>query len=66
MFGIGFAEILIILLVFIVLVNPKDLPRLFRWLGRLVRQLRELKDSSVRYLRKVEREIEKADKRSEK
>jgi sec-independent protein translocase protein TatB len=60
-FGIGFFELLIIFLVVILFVNPKDLPKLFRKLGRFMRQIRDLKDSSVQYLKKVEREIEEAD-----
>jgi Sec-independent protein translocase protein TatA len=61
MFGLGFVEILIILLVAIVFINPKDLPKLFRRLGRLVQQLRDIRDSSVRYMRRIEREIEEED-----
>jgi sec-independent protein translocase protein TatB len=64
MFGLGFVEILIILLVAIVFINPKDLPKLFRRLGRLVGQLRDIRDSSVRYLRRIEREIEEEDRAS--
>ena len=62
MFGLGFVEILIILLVAIVFINPKDLPKLFRRLGRLVQQLRDIRDSSVRYMRRIEREIEEEDR----
>jgi Sec-independent protein translocase protein TatA len=58
MFGLGFVEILVIFLVAIIFINPKDLPKLFRRLGRLVGQLREIRDSSVRYMRRIEREIE--------
>lgn len=61
MFGIGLAEILVIVLVAIVFVNPRDLPRLVRRVGRLMRQLRSLRDSSMQYLRKIEREVEEAD-----
>ena len=57
MFGLGFFEILVIFLVVIVFVNPKDLPKLFRRIGRLVRQLRDIRDSSVRYMRRIEREV---------
>jgi Sec-independent protein translocase protein TatA len=63
MFGLGLVEILVILLVALVFVNPRDLPAFFRRVGRLVGQLRELKDASAAYLRKVEREIEEADRR---
>jgi Tat protein translocase TatB subunit len=58
MFGLGFFEILIIFLVVIVFINPKDLPKVFRRLGRLVRQLRDIRDSSVQYMKRIEREIE--------
>ena len=62
MFGLGFFEILIIFLVAIVFINPKDLPKVFRRLGRLVRQLRDIRDSSVQYMRRIEREIEEEDR----
>ena len=62
MFGLGFVEILIIFLVAIIFINPKDLPKVFRRLGRLVRQLRDIRDSSVRYMRRIEREIEEEDR----
>ena len=65
MFGLGFFEILIIFLVMIVFINPKDLPKVFRRLGRLVRQLRDIRDSSVRYMRKIEKELEEEDLPSE-
>lgn len=62
MFGIGLAEILVIVLVAIVFVKPGDLPRLLRRMGRLVRQLRDLREGSVQYLRRIEREVEEADR----
>lgn len=65
MFGLGFFEILIIFLVVIIFINPKDLPKVFRRLGRLVRQLRDIRDSSVQYMRKIEREIEEEERSSE-
>jgi sec-independent protein translocase protein TatB len=65
MFGLGFFEILIIFLVVIVFINPKDLPKVFRRLGRLVRQLRDIRDSSVQYMRKIEKELEEEDLPSE-
>ena len=65
MFGLGFFEILIIFLVVIVFINPKDLPKVFRRMGRLVRQLRDIRDSSVQYMRKIEKELEEEDLPSE-
>jgi len=66
MFGLGFFEILVVFLVVIIFINPKDLPKVFRRLGRLVRQLRDIRDTSVQYMRKIEREIEEEDPSSEK
>ena len=63
MFGLGFFEILIVFLVVIIFVNPRDLPRVFRRLGRLAGQLRDIRDSSVRYMRRIEREIEEEDRK---
>ena len=65
MFGLGFFEILIIFLVVIVFINPKDLPKVFRRLGRLVGQLRDIRNSSVQYMRKIEREIEEESSKQE-
>ena len=63
MFGLGFVEILIIFLALIIFINPKDLPKVFRRLGRLVRQLRDIRDSSVRYMKKIEQEIEQEERK---
>lgn len=57
MFGLGLGEILIILIVAVIFVNPEDLPKFFRRLGGLVQQLSDVKESSARYLKKIEREI---------
>ncbi|MBQ8092937.1 MAG: twin-arginine translocase subunit TatB [Clostridia bacterium] len=42
MFNIGFAELLLVLIIAYVIVGPKDLPKVARWLGRLVRQIRQM------------------------
>ena len=42
MFNIGFAELLLVLVVAYVIVGPKDLPKVARWLGRMVRRARQL------------------------
>ena len=65
MFGLGFVEILVIFLVAIIFINPKDLPKVFRRLGRLVRQLRDIRDSSVQYMRRIEREMEEEDRKNQ-
>jgi sec-independent protein translocase protein TatB len=38
-FGIGWSELLVIALAILVFLGPKDLPRLFNRLGRLMREL---------------------------
>lgn len=42
MFNIGFSELLLILLIAFVIVGPKDLPKVARWLGRAVKRLRRM------------------------
>ena len=42
MFNIGFAELLLVLIIAYVIVGPKDLPKVARWLGRMVRTARQL------------------------
>ena len=42
MFNIGFAELILVLLVAFLVVGPKDLPKVARWLGRCVRKARQL------------------------
>ncbi len=42
MFNIGFTELLLILLVAFVVVGPKDLPKVARWLARVVKKSRRL------------------------
>lgn len=41
-FNIGFAELLLVLLIAFLVVGPKDLPKVARWLGRMVKKLRLL------------------------
>ncbi len=42
MFNIGFAELILVLLVAFLVVGPKDLPKVARWLGRMVKKARQL------------------------
>ena len=42
MFNIGFSELLLVLLVAVLVVGPKDLPKVARWLGRAVKKSRRL------------------------
>ena len=42
MFNIGFAELLLVLIIAYVIVGPKDLPNVARWLARMVKRARQL------------------------
>lgn len=42
MFNIGFWELILVLLVAFLVVGPKDLPKVARWLGRQVRTIRAM------------------------
>lgn len=44
MFGIGTSEILIILLIALLVLGPKELPKIARTIGRGMRQLQRAKD----------------------
>ena len=59
MFGIGIAEILVVLVLVLVLINPKDLPKIARKLGSLYRKFRDVRDKVNQEVREVEREIRK-------
>ena len=59
MFNIGFAELLVILLIAFVVVGPKDLPKIARALGRFVKYVRKMIEEVKREsgLDEVENEI---------
>ena len=42
MFNIGFAELLLVLVIAYVIVGPRDLPKVARWLARVVKRMRQL------------------------
>jgi len=48
MFGIGIPEILIIALVAIIFLNPKDLPGLFRNLGKSYQQVKRMREDFMK------------------
>ena len=56
-FGIGLPELIIIVLVALVLLKPKDLPAQARRLGSLVRRLKGLRDQFARTIHDAEREV---------
>ncbi len=42
LFSIGFSEIILILVIAYVFIGPQDLPKVARWLGRLMKRIRLL------------------------
>lgn len=42
MLNIGFAELILILVIAYVIVGPKDLPKVARWLARIVKKARRM------------------------
>lgn len=48
MFGLGFTEIIIILVVILVVVKPEDLPKFFKKIGQLYRELKKHAVMSIR------------------
>lgn len=42
MFNIGFVELIVVLLVAFLVVGPRDLPRVARWIARQVKAIRRL------------------------
>ena len=68
MFNVGFAELILILLVAFLIVGPKELPKVARWLGRLIKQARRMFkefqeevgiDDTIEELQGVQRDLEK-------
>lgn len=41
-FNIGFSEVVLVLLIAFLVVGPKDLPKVARWMGRSVKKLRAI------------------------
>jgi sec-independent protein translocase protein TatB len=57
MFGLGFWEIIIILLAVIVLINPKEMPKIARKLGRWYRKVRNIQEKVGKEVKDFENEI---------
>ena len=55
-FGLGMSEIMVVAIVALIVVGPKDLPRLLRTIGRYVTQLRSMAGEFHRHLDAAVRE----------
>ena len=60
MFGIGFGEILVVLLIAIVFIRPEDLPKFLRNAGRLYGQLKRMYNEVIHAKEKIIKEIDEA------
>ena len=60
MFGLGFTEILVILIVEFIFTRPKDIPRLFTKLGRIYGQFTRQLSAAKRIMGEFEDEVRRA------
>ena len=59
MFGIGFGEILIVLLIAIIFIRPEDLPKFLARAGRLYGQIKRMYKEVIEAKDKIIKEIDK-------
>jgi Sec-independent protein translocase protein TatA len=59
MFGISFAELLIILLIIIFCTDPKDLPKIYKNLKDVWRKISEIKNEITAELKTIDESITK-------
>ena len=57
-FGVGYTELLVIAVVALIVVGPKDLPKLLRHLGQFTASVRRMASEFQRHLDEVAREAE--------
>lgn len=64
MFGIGAPELIVILVLALIIIGPKDLPRIGRELGKAFRSFQnatnDLKESITKEIEKEEKEVDHA------
>jgi len=65
MFGIGFGEILIVLLIAIVFIRPEDMPKFLRSAGRLYGQIKRIYREVVEAKDKIIKEIDEETSKDE-
>ena len=54
MFGIGLPELLIIGALILLFINPKDMPSMFRKIGRAVNEMRKMRESFLESVRDLD------------
>lgn len=58
MFGIGWSELLVVLAVAILVIGPKDLPRVLYWAGKMARKIKLITHDLQRLFEEVTKEEE--------
>lgn len=66
MFGIGTAEILVILLVALLVIGPKEIPKVARTLGKTMKDIQRFKDDLRKSIDQEFEEHEISQKRTDK
>ena len=61
MFNVGLPEIVIIILVVVVFVNPKELPGFFRKIGKFVQQMKEMRETFIRSVEEIKNQVSMAE-----
>jgi Sec-independent protein translocase protein TatA len=56
MFGIGLSELLVIAVLFLIIVNPKEIPGIFRKIGKTYQGMRKMREEFLRNLEEGDRE----------
>jgi Sec-independent protein translocase protein TatA len=60
MFGVGFSEFLIIAFAIILFIKPEDIPKVFRFLGKLAGKARAAYDEAVSVKDRIMNEVDDA------
>lgn len=58
MFGLGFWELAVIIVVILVVFRPEDIPKLLRNLGKITRQLKDVYRGATSAITDISRQIE--------
>lgn len=67
MFNIGISEIILLGILAVILVNPKELPKVMQKVGRILGSIRQYKDALEKELNSLERlsHLDESDKKRE-
>ncbi len=59
MFGIGFWETIVIILIILIVIKPDDLPKFFHKMGKIIGEIRHSYDIFMDTIRNLDEEIKK-------